>query len=126
MLVTRPARLVVPRADQVPFPGIKLSIIVPAYREARHIQENLGKLLHELDALGRTYEVIVVSDGNTDQTAREAERVVSPHIKVIEYDRNMERDMHSAAESPTPAASSSPSSTPTWSSIHGTSRASLR
>jgi glycosyltransferase involved in cell wall biosynthesis len=64
-------------------------VIVPAYREARHIQENLGKLLRELDALGRTYEVIVVSDGNSDETAREAERVVSPHIKVIEYNRNM-------------------------------------
>jgi glycosyltransferase involved in cell wall biosynthesis len=46
-------------------------------------------LLHELDLLGRTYEVIVVSDGNSDETAREAERVVSAHIKVIEYNRNM-------------------------------------
>src|ERR1700694_474785 len=84
-----PQRVVVPRADQVPLPGIKLSVIVPAYREARHIHENLGKLLRELDRLGRTYEVIVVSDGDTDETAREAERGVSPHIKVIEYNRNM-------------------------------------
>ena len=84
-----PDRLVVPRADQLPTPGIKLSVIVPAYREGQHIHENLGKLLRELDALGRSYEVIVVSDGNTDQTAREAERVVSSSIKVIEYNRNM-------------------------------------
>src|SRR5438132_6130092 len=84
-----PERLVVPRADQVSAPGIKLSVIVPAYREARHIRANLGRLLSELDVIGRTYEVIVVSDGNTDGTAREAERVVSPHLKVIEYDRNM-------------------------------------
>jgi glycosyltransferase involved in cell wall biosynthesis len=89
LLEELPERLVVPRADQVPSPGIKLSVIVPAYREARHIHENLGKLLHELDRLGRTYEVIVVSDGNTDDTAREAERVVSSHIRVIEYNRNM-------------------------------------
>ncbi len=84
-----PERLIVPGADQVSSPGIKLSVVVPAYREARHIHENLGKLLRELDELGRSYEVIVVSDGNTDETAREAERVVSPHIRVIEYDRNM-------------------------------------
>jgi glycosyltransferase involved in cell wall biosynthesis len=84
-----PERLVVPRAEEVPTPGIKLSVIVPAYREARHIQENLGKLLRELSAIGRSYEVIVVSDGNTDETAREAERVISPDIKVIEYNRNM-------------------------------------
>jgi glycosyltransferase involved in cell wall biosynthesis len=89
LLEELPERLVVPRGDQVTSPGIKLSVIVPAYREARHIHENLGKLLRELDGLGRTYEVIVVSDGNTDETAREAERVVSPHIKVIEYNRNM-------------------------------------
>jgi glycosyltransferase involved in cell wall biosynthesis len=89
LLQELPDRVVVPRADQVASPGIKVSVIVPAYREARHIHENLGKLLRELDRLGRTYEVIVVSDGNTDQTAREAERVVSPHIKVIEYNRNM-------------------------------------
>jgi glycosyltransferase involved in cell wall biosynthesis len=89
LLEELPERLIVPRADQVPSPGIKLSVIVPAYREARHIHDNLGRLLNELDRLGRTYEVIVVSDGNTDETAREAERVVSPHIKVIEYNRNM-------------------------------------
>jgi glycosyltransferase involved in cell wall biosynthesis len=84
-----PERLTVPSADQVETPGVKVSVIVPAYREARHIQENLRRLLVELDAVGRSYEVIVVSDGNTDRTAREAEMVVSPNIKVIEYDRNM-------------------------------------
>jgi len=89
LLEELPERLLVPRADEVPSPGIKLSVIVPAYREGPHIQQNLGRLLRELDVLGRTYEVIVVSDGNTDETAREAERVVSPYIKVIEYDRNM-------------------------------------
>jgi len=89
LLEELPERVIVPRADRVSSPGIKVSVIVPAYREGRHIQKNLGKLLSELEALGRTYEVIVVSDGNTDETAREAERVVSPHIKVIEYNRNM-------------------------------------
>jgi glycosyltransferase involved in cell wall biosynthesis len=89
LLEELPDRLLVPRGDQVTSPDIKLSVIVPAYREARHIHENLGNLLRELEGLGRTYEVIVVSDGNTDDTAREAERVVSPHIKVIEYNRNM-------------------------------------
>ena len=89
LLQELPERLKVPTADQLEAPGTKLSVIVPAYREARHIRDNLSRLLTELDLLGRTYEVIVVSDGNTDGTAREAERVVSPHIKVIEYDRNM-------------------------------------
>lgn len=84
-----PERHSVPRADQVSAPGTKLSVIVPAYREGRRIQQNLGKLLRELEGLDRTYEVIVVSDGNTDETAREAGGVVSPHLKIIEYRRNM-------------------------------------
>src|SRR6266550_1505887 len=89
LLEELPEHLVVPHRDQVSSPGVKLSVIVPAYREARHIQDNLGKLLRELESLGRAYEVLVVSDGNTDETVREAERVISPHIKVIEYNRNM-------------------------------------
>jgi glycosyltransferase involved in cell wall biosynthesis len=89
LLKELPEHLAVPTADQLDTPGTKLSVIVPAYREARHIRANLGRLLTELDQLSITYEVIVVSDGNSDETAREAERVVSPHIKVIEYNRNM-------------------------------------
>src|SRR5712691_12127543 len=89
LLEELPGRLVVPHSDHVSSPGIMFCAIVAAHREARHIQENLGKLLRELEALGRTYEVVVVSDGNTDETAREAERVISPFIKVIEYNRNM-------------------------------------
>jgi glycosyltransferase involved in cell wall biosynthesis len=84
-----PEHLVVPPTDRVENHGIRLSVIVPAYREASHIVGNLRRLLAELDKLSTTYEVIVVSDGNTDGTAREAERVVSPNISVIEYNRNM-------------------------------------
>jgi glycosyltransferase involved in cell wall biosynthesis len=66
----------------------KLSIIVPAYREGRHIHDNLVLLLSEVDKIGCDYEVIVVSDGNTDETASEAERVGSRRIKVLAYPVN--------------------------------------
>ncbi len=62
-----------------------LSVVVPAYREGPRIYNNLLKLLAELDQLAIDYEVIVVSDGNTDNTASEAERVASPHVKVLSY-----------------------------------------
>lgn len=84
-----PDRLTVPSADRVSSPGTRLSVIVPAFREARHIAENLRRLLKELESLGITYEVIVVSDGNTDNTVPEAERVISPHIKLVQYNVNM-------------------------------------
>lgn len=66
----------------------ELSVIVPAYREGPHIHDNLLHLLRELDATGLDYEVLVVSDGNTDATAGEAERVGSPRIKVLAYPVN--------------------------------------
>jgi glycosyltransferase involved in cell wall biosynthesis len=84
-----PDRLTVPSGEDIMSPGTRLSVIVPAYREARHIADNLRRLLGELDALGITYEVIVVSDGNTDSTALEAESVVSANIKVVQYNVNM-------------------------------------
>ncbi|MEA2634901.1 MAG: hypothetical protein QOH92_1668 [Chloroflexota bacterium] len=84
-----PQRLTVPSSAQVTNPGTRLSVIVPAYREAKHIADNLRRLLAELDALGIVYEVIVVSDGNTDDTALEAESVISTNIKVVQYNVNM-------------------------------------
>jgi len=66
----------------------ELSVIVPAYREGPRIHDNLMHLISELDRTGLAYEVIVVSDGNTDETAREAQRVGSNRIVVLEYPVN--------------------------------------
>ena len=66
-----------------------LSVIVPAYREGPRIYENLRRLLKELDAMPDSSEIIVVSDGNTDATAAEANRVNSRRITVLEYASNM-------------------------------------
>lgn len=68
---------------------IQLSVVVPAYREGRRIHDNLAHLVRELDTLGIGYEVIVVSDGNTDATVSEARRVASPAVKVFHYPMNV-------------------------------------
>lgn len=65
-----------------------LSVIVPAYREGPRIHDNLLKLLDELDKLGVDYEVLVVSDGNTDETVSESQRVASDRIQVLAYPVN--------------------------------------
>jgi glycosyltransferase involved in cell wall biosynthesis len=62
---------------------------VPAYREGKRIYENITRLLDELNKLDATYEVIVVSDGNTDDTVREARRVRSPQVRVFHYPMNI-------------------------------------
>jgi glycosyltransferase involved in cell wall biosynthesis len=64
-------------------------VVVPAYREGRRIHENLTRLVGELDKLNVPYEVVVVSDGNTDATVSEAKRVSSPAVRVFHYPMNV-------------------------------------
>jgi glycosyltransferase involved in cell wall biosynthesis len=68
---------------------VELSVIVPAYREGKRIYENITRLLDELNKLDATYEVVVVSDGNTDATVDEARRVGSPRVRVFHYPMNV-------------------------------------
>jgi glycosyltransferase involved in cell wall biosynthesis len=70
-------------------PPVQLSVVVPAYREGKRIHDNLNRLLNELNKLDATYEVVVVSDGNTDATVREARRVRSPRVRVFHYPMNV-------------------------------------
>jgi glycosyltransferase involved in cell wall biosynthesis len=76
-------------AQPVAAPQIELSVIVPAYREGRRIHGNLTRLVNELDKLRVPYEVVVVSDGNTDATVSEASRVESPAVRVFHYPMNI-------------------------------------
>jgi glycosyltransferase involved in cell wall biosynthesis len=68
---------------------LKLSVVVPAYKEGPRIYRNLKRLLAELDLIGQEYEVILVSDGNTDDTVTEANRVGSDRVRVLAYTVNM-------------------------------------
>src|SRR5438132_6587979 len=70
-------------------PEVQLSVVVPAYREGHRIYDNLIRLVRELDKLHVVYEIVVVSDGNTDKTVREAQRVGLPSIKVFHYPMNV-------------------------------------
>lgn len=62
-----------------------LSVITPAYREGPRIYQSLRVLLTSLEGLGRSFEVLVVSDGNEDETVSEANR--HSDVRVIHYAR---------------------------------------
>jgi len=66
----------------------KLSIIIPAYKEERNIFRTLSAITKIHDKLNYDYEIIVVVDGSPDNTAAEAKRHPSPHIRVLEYTPN--------------------------------------
>lgn len=68
--------------------NIKLSIIIPAYKEGRCIYKTIEEILQAHDQLDYSYEVIVVVDGSPDNTAAEARRHRSKKVKVFEYPKN--------------------------------------
>ena len=65
---------------------MKVSVLVPAYNEARTI----GKCLEAVYGLnpGRDLEVIVVDDGSTDGTYEAAMAAAKPGTRVLKHERN--------------------------------------
>ena len=69
----------------------KLSLLLPAYNEGKEIYENALKAAAQVEQLADAYEVIVISDGSTDDTVEQVKKaaVENPHIVVQYYDQNM-------------------------------------
>ena len=73
--------------------GIALSVVVPAYNEARRIRSALERTIEFLD--GRTamrggWEIIVVDDGSSDETAELVEALAASQrgLRLIRQGRN--------------------------------------
>jgi hypothetical protein len=64
-----------------------ISVVVPAFREKDRIAASLRLLVDEMTTVGSPFEIIVVSDGNTDGTEVEARSVGGP-VTVIHYPTN--------------------------------------
>lgn len=65
-----------------------LSLIIPVYRQEKTIAKNLRTILAELERFEFPYEIIVVVDGNLDNSLHEACKVKSTHLKVFGYETN--------------------------------------
>ena len=65
-----------------------ISIILPAYNEAASLRLLLPALWDTLESLDQSYEVIVVDDGSTDETATVLDELVRPELRVIRLRRN--------------------------------------
>ncbi len=69
----------------------KISVVIPAYNEARHIVGNLVEIVETLSNFDYDFEVIVVDDGSPDKTYLEAAKILSTHperVRVVHYDEN--------------------------------------
>ena len=66
----------------------KLSLIIPAHRQARTIVRDIKRIEKVLLQIRYPYEIIVVVDGYGDGTYRSAKKAISPSVKVIVYMKN--------------------------------------
>ena len=56
----------------------RLSVVIPAFNEARRLPATLARVRAYLDARGEAYDVLVVDDGSTDGTADVAHAAQGP------------------------------------------------
>ena len=61
---------------------------MPCYNCGDYIYRNLHEMIRALNNLKVDYEIIVVDDGSSDNTAKEAKEIKDKRIKVFRYDDN--------------------------------------
>ena len=69
-----------------PAPPLNISIVIAAHNEARHIEHKLRTLLAQ-DYQPATLQIILASDGSTDDTVARAHKVVDSRITVLDLPR---------------------------------------
>jgi glycosyltransferase involved in cell wall biosynthesis len=67
-----------------------LSITIPLFNEGENIPVLYERLVRELEALARPFEVILVNDGSTDESERILDSLAGkdPRMKVVHFRRN--------------------------------------
>ena len=67
----------------------KLSVVVPVYNQEEFIYRNLHEALKTFKHYGKNFEIILVNDGSTDDTLKEARLIKDKHLKIVGYPENM-------------------------------------
>src|SRR3970040_1472851 len=74
----------------MPDPGIYCSIVVPMHNEEDHVPPLYEGLMSVMVPLGRTFELVFVDDGSTDQTLALLRDLVARdnRVRVVKLRRN--------------------------------------
>ena len=68
---------------------MRLSVIVPAYKQSKTIVDDAKNILASLDRLNVDYELLVVIDGRVDDTEEKLKNANLPKVSVYAYEKNM-------------------------------------
>jgi glycosyltransferase involved in cell wall biosynthesis len=68
--------------------SVMLSVVVPAYQEGATIVAALDRLRSAVEKLQLDFEIVVVADGCTDDTAQLVGGLANPAIQLVEYQPN--------------------------------------
>jgi glycosyltransferase involved in cell wall biosynthesis len=73
--------------------NVEVSVICPMYNEAERIAANLRKLAEKMCGSNRSWEIILVNDGSTDDSYEQAMSAAAsePRIRVVTYRKNRGR-----------------------------------
>ena len=66
-----------------------LSIIIPAYNEEKRIYRTLKDYLHYFSKNWNRFEILVVTDGCTDNTVKVVKSFKSRHVKNLNYEQKL-------------------------------------
>ena len=70
--------------------SVDVSVVIPIRNEAPSLEELYAELTRVLGRLGRSYEIIVVDDGSTDESFAILSRLqaMDPRVRIIRFRRN--------------------------------------
>lgn len=71
--------------------SLYLSVVIPVYNEEKSLPMMYDRLFPALDKIGKSYEVIFVNDGSSDQSQRELQAIFEKRqdvVRVVQFMRN--------------------------------------
>ncbi len=78
-------------ASDAPRPWASISVFFPCHNEAENVTQVIGNALEHLPTVAEEYEIIIVDDGSTDDTAARAETIAEhdSRVRVVSHPTNM-------------------------------------